>query len=99
MSDAPKVEEPVVPAAEAPAAEPVVEEPAVEAATEMAAPATEETAAAAEVKPVEEGVLGYKGPGLLKYVFTSPSLHDPVFPCNGASDLQIHHPVLASYVD
>jgi len=44
--------------------EPSTETPAVTEAT----PATEELAAPAkeEVKPVEEGVLGYKGPGLLK---------------------------------
>ncbi|KAF7942175.1 hypothetical protein EAE99_000225 [Botrytis elliptica] len=55
----PKVEEPVAatePVTETPA---VVEEPTTEAVTE-AAPA------AKEVTPVEEGVLGYKGPGLLK---------------------------------
>lgn len=75
MSDAPKVEEPVVaaPVVDAPvAAEPVVADAAPEAAAETpaaeAAPAAEEPAVVAEVKPVEEGVLGYKGPGLLKYV-------------------------------
>ncbi|PQE21769.1 immunogenic protein [Rutstroemia sp. NJR-2017a WRK4] len=60
--------EPIVESAteEAPAATadvtteaPVAEEPATETAAE-AAPA------AKEVKPIEEGVLGYKGPGLLK---------------------------------
>ncbi|PQE03342.1 immunogenic protein [Rutstroemia sp. NJR-2017a BBW] len=60
--------EPIVESAteEAPAATadvtteaPVAEEPAAETAAE-AAPA------AKEVKPIEEGVLGYKGPGLLK---------------------------------
>lgn len=78
MSDAIKVEEPVVAVAGAPVVEPVVEAAPAEVATEVAAdaPAAEEAAAAteeapavdAEVKPVEEGVLGYKGPGLLKYV-------------------------------
>lgn len=71
------VEEPVVAPteAEAPAitetapveaatAEPVTaEEPA---ATETAAETTEAAAVKEEVKPVEEGTLGYKGPGLLK---------------------------------
>jgi hypothetical protein len=69
MSEAPKptVEEPVVaPVTETPVVEAVAEvkateEPAVEAAaTEEAAPVKE------EVKPVEDGVLGYKAPGLLK---------------------------------
>lgn len=79
MSEAVKVEEPVVAAPVA--TEPVVDAPAAVEATPEAA--TEEPAAAAaavetteaapaaaveEVKPVEEGVLGYKGPGLLKYV-------------------------------
>lgn len=46
-------------------AEPVTaEEPAV--ATETPAETTEAAAVKEEVKPVEEGVLGYKGPGLLK---------------------------------
>lgn len=55
-----KIEEPVVPAVEPTTETPaVVEEPASEATTD-AAPA------AKEVTPVEEGVLGYKGPGLLK---------------------------------
>ncbi|RAL68221.1 hypothetical protein DID88_008924 [Monilinia fructigena] len=49
--------EPAEPTTETPA---VVEEPSAEAATEAAAPAIK------EVTPVEEGVLGYKGPGLLK---------------------------------
>jgi hypothetical protein len=76
MSDAPKVEEPVAapveavaPAAAEPAVEAAAEEPAPEAATdapEAAAAAEEAPAAEAEVKPIEEGVLGYKGPGLLK---------------------------------
>lgn len=55
----PEIDEPVAatePVAETPA---VVEEPTVEATTD-AAPA------AKEVTPVEEGILGYKGPGLLK---------------------------------
>ncbi len=81
-AEAPKpVEEPVVApttteteapeATEAPAVPST--EPVVEATTEtpaVAEPAVEEEAAAPapkeEVKPVEEGVLGYKGPGLLK---------------------------------
>lgn len=76
MSEAPKpvVEEPVAApvATETPAVEPVpevkaTEEPSTEApaATE---PATTEEAAPIkeEIKPVEEGVLGYKAPGLLK---------------------------------
>lgn len=75
------VEEPVVAptetATEAPAAvtetapvetataEPVAAaEPAV--ATETPAETTEAAAVKEEVKPVEEGTLGYKGPGLLK---------------------------------
>jgi cell division septation protein DedD len=78
MSEAPKtVEEPVAaaPATETPAAEAVVEstpavtEPATETpATTTTEPATTEAAAPVkeEVKPVEEGVLGYKAPGLLK---------------------------------
>lgn len=89
MSEAVKVDEPVVATDAAPvlAAEPTVEAPAaVEAApetaaveaTEPAAEATEPAAAAVEeVKPVEEGVLGYKGPGLLKYVF---ACHHPFPP-------------------
>lgn len=84
MSEAPKtVETPVV----APETTPTVEETpkptteTVEPATTSETPATteavkeEEAAAAApakeEVKPVEEGTLGYKGPGLLKYVATT----------------------------
>jgi len=76
MSDAAKpVEEPVVAPApatetETPVADPVpevkaAEEPVTEtpATTEEAAPAKE------EAKPVEEGVLGYKAPGLLKSLF------------------------------
>jgi hypothetical protein len=76
MSEAAKpVEEPVVApeaSVEAPAAETAPVE-TTEAATEAPAatePATAEEAPAApvkeEVKPVEEGTLGYKGPGLLK---------------------------------
>jgi hypothetical protein len=76
MSEAAKpVEEPVVApeaSVEAPAAETAPVE-TTEAATEAPAttePATTEEAPAApvkeEVKPVEEGTLGYKGPGLLK---------------------------------
>lgn len=79
MSDAPKVEEPVVaapvetpavvePVVDAPAAEMAAPEVATEAPAAEAAAAAEETPAAAEATPVEEGVLGYKGPGLLKYV-------------------------------
>jgi len=77
MSEAPKtVEEPVAaaPATETPAAEPVVEstpavtEPATETPAATTEPTTTEAAAPVkeEVKPVEEGVLGYKAPGLLK---------------------------------
>jgi hypothetical protein len=75
MSDAPKpVEEPVAaPSTETPAAEAVpevktAEEPATEAPVTAAEPAATGEAAPAkkEVEPVEEGVLGYKGPGLLK---------------------------------
>ncbi len=74
--EAPKAveETPVVPTeapVETPAATetaPVVEETPKEEAAE-AAPVKE------EVKPVEEGVLGYKGPGLLKYVPISPFSH------------------------
>ncbi|TVY18422.1 hypothetical protein LARI1_G004660 [Lachnellula arida] len=77
MSEATKVEEPVVApttettTTEAPVVDPVVEsvEPTTEteAATEAATePAAEEAAAKEPVKPVEEGTLGYKGPGLLK---------------------------------
>ncbi|TVY59081.1 hypothetical protein LCER1_G000701 [Lachnellula cervina] len=73
MSEVTKVEEPVVApttettATEAPVVEPVVE--TVEPTTEteaVAEPAAEEAAAKEPVKPVEEGTLGYKGPGLLK---------------------------------
>ncbi|CAG8948772.1 hypothetical protein HYFRA_00001894 [Hymenoscyphus fraxineus] len=60
---APKVEE-----TPKPAEEPVA--PVVEASASTEAPKVEEAEVAApakeEVKPVEEGVLGYKGPGLLK---------------------------------
>lgn len=76
MSEATKpVEEPVVAptATEAPAVTESVEAkpeetPAAEPAVAAEAPATEEVAAepAKEVTPIEEGVLGYKGPGLLK---------------------------------
>lgn len=73
MSEAPKtVDEPVAaaPSTETPAAEPVVESaPAVtEPVTETPAATTNEAAAPVkeEVKPVEEGVLGYKAPGLIK---------------------------------
>lgn len=58
ITDVPAVES--TPAAES--VEPTTETPAIE-------PATEETVAEPvkeEVKPVEEGILGYKGPGLLK---------------------------------
>jgi hypothetical protein len=76
MSEAAKpVEEPVV-APEAPVEAPAVEAAPVEtteAATEEPAatePAATEEAPAApvkeDVKPAEEGVLGYKGPGLFK---------------------------------
>ncbi|TVY42456.1 hypothetical protein LSUB1_G001737 [Lachnellula subtilissima] len=73
MSEVTKVEEPVVApttettATEAPVVEPVAE--TVEPTTETEAvtePAAEEAAVKEEVKPVEEGTLGYKGPGLLK---------------------------------
>jgi len=76
MSDAPKpaVEQPVEALASetTPAPEPVPEvKPTEEATTETPAvtepTATEEAAPVKEeVKPVEEGILGYKGPGLLK---------------------------------
>jgi hypothetical protein len=78
MSEAPKtVEEPVVAAAVESAApvveptpavaEPTTEAPATEAAAEVTEPAVEaEATTPEEVKPVEEGTLGYKGPGLLK---------------------------------
>lgn len=76
MSEAPKVETPVV----APESTPKVEETpkptteTVEPATTSETPATTDavkeeevgTPAKEEIKPVEEGVLGYKGPGLLK---------------------------------
>lgn len=75
-TEAPKVEEVVAaptPAIVEPTAEPT---PAVELTTDAApvteAPVAEEVAepvvdaAPEEVKPVEEGTLGYKGPGLLK---------------------------------
>ncbi|TVY49817.1 hypothetical protein LOCC1_G000458 [Lachnellula occidentalis] len=71
-----KVEEPVIaPTTEAtttetPVVEPVVEtvEPTTEAVAE---PATEEAAVVEPVKPVEEGTLGYKGPGLLNCALSS----------------------------
>ena len=72
MSEATKpVEEPVVAptSTEVPAVELNTEEtPAVEPTVATDAPAGEEVAAepAKEVTPFEEGVLGYKGPGLLK---------------------------------
>ena len=71
-TETPVVSEPVA------AAKPVEETPApVETATEIPAAAepapavTEEVAAPVkkEPKPIEEGTLGYKGPGLIKYVF------------------------------
>ncbi|KAF4632565.1 hypothetical protein G7Y89_g5566 [Cudoniella acicularis] len=67
-TETPAVEEPVAEAAPAETAEPVTEAPVAAAAEpakeeEVAAPAKE------EVKPVEEGVLGYKGPGFIKGVF------------------------------
>ena len=85
MSEAQKpVEEPVAaPTTETPAVEPVTESkpveetpaPATETATETpaeTAPATTEEAAPVkeEPKPIEEGILGYKGPGLIKYVLS-----------------------------
>lgn len=89
MSEVQKpVEEPVAaPTTETPAVEPetkaVEETPAtVETAAETpaaeTAPATTEEAAPAkeEAKPVEEGVLGYKAPGLIKYVIYFLSLLD-----------------------
>jgi hypothetical protein len=79
------VEEPVVaPTTETPVAEPVAESKPVEetapptetatetpAVAEPAPAATEEVVAPVteEAKPIEEGTLGYKGPGLIKYVF------------------------------
>lgn len=67
--EAPKAveETPVVPT-EAPVETPVATEsaPVVEEAPKDES--TEAAPAKEEVKPVEEGVLGYKGPGLLKYV-------------------------------
>jgi hypothetical protein len=75
MSEAPKpvVDEPVsAPVTETPAVEPVpevkaTEEPATDAPVTTEPAATEEAAPVKEeVKPVEEGVLGYKAPGLLK---------------------------------
>jgi hypothetical protein len=83
------VEEPVAaPVVDTPVTEPAVETkatevPAVEtpaaaepatASEEVAAPVAEE-AKAKEVEPVEEGVLTYKGPGIIKYVF---SLRTPI---------------------
>jgi hypothetical protein len=56
------------------------------AATETALAAAEEAAAAApveeEAKPVEEGVLGYKAPGLIKYV---------LYPLNYLPAQSVHH--------
>lgn len=76
MSDAAKpVEEVIAPVAateETPAVEstPAPAAETVEATTEVPAaePVAEEAAVPVveEVKPIEEGVLGYKGPGLLK---------------------------------
>ena len=82
MSEVQKpVEEPVVaPTTETPAVETVAESKPVEETAAPAetttetpaaetAPATTEEAAAPvkeEAKPIEEGILGYKGPGLIK---------------------------------
>jgi hypothetical protein len=76
-AEAKPVEAPVVPTepvVEAPVTTetaPVVEtvEPTTESAAVDAAPATEEAAVKEEVKPVEEGILGYKGPGFVKGLF------------------------------
>ncbi|KAG4034979.1 hypothetical protein MFRU_002g03280 [Monilinia fructicola] len=93
-----KTEEPVAPTesteptAETPA---VVEEPSAEAATEAAAPA------AKEVTPVEEGVLGYKGPGLLKsFIFQKKHFwfgSEPVEHKNLASYLRGEKPDVANH--
>jgi hypothetical protein len=56
------VEETAVPAVETTTESPAAVEPVPAATEEVAAPATE------ELKSIEEGVLGYKGPGLIKYV-------------------------------
>jgi hypothetical protein len=94
MSDAKVEEQPVAAPTEAPAAEPAVEAKAEETAPEAEtapAAATEEAPAAeaaepVEAKPVDEGVLGYKGPGLLKYVYTPP-LTVIISYCDNASAL------------
>lgn len=81
---APTTETPVV-SEPVPEAKPAEETPAVPETTtetpavaETAPAATEEAAAPVkeEAKPIEEGTLGYKGPGLIKYVFSSFSLHE-----------------------
>lgn len=91
----PKVEEPVAatePAVETPAV--VVEEPTAEATTE-AAPV------AKEVTPVEEGVLGYKGPGLLKsFIFQKKHFwfgSEPVEHKNLSSYLRGEKPDVANH--
>jgi hypothetical protein len=82
MSEVQKpVDEPVAaPTTETPAVEPVAESkpveetpaPATETATETPAATEEAAPVKEEPKPIEEGSLGYKGPGLIKYVlFTS----------------------------
>lgn len=85
MSEIAKPLEPVAaaPVTDIPATEPVVESKPEETATETPAvtePATEEAVAPVveDVKPVEEGILSYKAPGLIKYVHISslnPYIH------------------------
>lgn len=64
---------PVLPATTEPAVESKVEEPISEtpAVAEPVVASTEETTAVAPTEEFkEEGILAYKGPGLLKYVFS-----------------------------
>ncbi|KAG9249261.1 Pleckstrin homology domain-containing protein [Calycina marina] len=72
-TEAPVVTEPVLPSEEVKPTEPVSTETTPAVANEASPTVVEEAAkpAAEEVKPVEEGVLGYKGPGLLKSLFFS----------------------------
>ncbi|KAF7863830.1 hypothetical protein EAF04_006795 [Stromatinia cepivora] len=91
----PKIEEPVA------ATEPAIETPAVVVEEPTAGATTDAAPVAKEVTPVEEGVLGYKGPGLLKsFIFQKKHFwfgSEPVEHKNLSSYLRGEKPDVANH--
>ncbi|KAJ8066224.1 hypothetical protein OCU04_005308 [Sclerotinia nivalis] len=91
----PQIEEPVA------ATEPAIETPAVVVEEPTAEVTTDAAPVAKEVTPVEEGVLGYKGPGLLKsFIFQKKHFwfgSEPVEHKNLSSYLRGEKPDVANH--